>query len=311
LLWSLTEVLPSGIYDSLALEGYTRYVLSGNGRTNRFEQLARDLYIIATDLDNGKRVVFGRNYRTDVSISLAVAASSALPLVYKPVRIGEHEYVDGGLRGTASLDLAIEHGATLVICINPLVPYDNSDLDSIPFLGADGGHLSQKGMQSIASQVSRISTHSGLHYHLKQLRRSHPEVDIILIEPHPDDYQMFFYNIMRYSARLTIAEHGFESVTLGLTEDYSHYKEILARHAIPITRRLVSEELTEIQDANYDPTVVRRVLESRSASYGRSNRDTPVGQLTRSLAELELAIDRMMMQAAGPPDAEPAAPEPA
>jgi hypothetical protein len=116
---------------------------------------------------------------------------------------------------------------------------------------------------------------------------------------------------MRYSARLTIAEHGFESVTLGLTEDYSHYKEILARHAIPITRRLVSEELTEIQDANYDPTVVRRVLESRSASYGRSNRDTPVGQLTRSLAELELAIDRMMMQAAGPPDAEPAAPEPA
>ena len=55
--------------------------------------------------------------------------------------------------------------------------------------------------------------------------------------------------------------------------------------------------------------LIRRVLESRSASYSRSKRDTPVGQLTRSLAELDLAMDRMMMQAADTPDIAPAAPE--
>ncbi|NIV32044.1 MAG: patatin family protein, partial [Anaerolineae bacterium] len=81
--------------------------------------------------------------------------------------------------------------------------------------------------------------HAGLHYHIKQLRRLHPDVDIILIEPRPDDYRMFFYNIMRYSARLTVARHGFESVTMDLAEDYLHYKQILARHGVPMSRRLV------------------------------------------------------------------------
>jgi NTE family protein len=292
-IWSLSESLPSGLYDGLALERYVRQVLSKPARNNNFEDLDRDLYIIATDLDTGERAVFGRGEMGDVPISLAVAASSAVPLLYKPVRIGDTEYVDGGLRGTASLDLAIEHGATLVLCINPLVPYDNYGRDSIPFLGPDGGYLSEKGVPAIASQVTRINTHSGLHYHIKQLRRLHPEVDIILIEPRCDDYQMFFYNVMRYSARLTIARHGFESVTIDLAEDYQRYKEILARHGIPLSRRLVIAEMAEIQESGYDPKVIRRILAERPAACSRGGWGTPVCRLTRALATLELALDRM------------------
>ncbi len=291
LVWSLAEALPSGMYDSLALERYVRRLLSGPGLSNDFENLARNLYIIATDLDTGERLVFGRGERSDVPISQAVAASSAVPLLYKPVRIGENDCVDGGLRGNASLDLAIEQGAKLVICINPMVPYDNRDRECIPFFGPDGGYLSEKGMQFIASQMMRIQMHAGLHYHVKHLRRQHPDVDIILIEPRPDDYQMFFYNIMRYSARLTVARHGFESVTLDLAEDYPRYKQILARHGIPLTRRLVISELTQIRESNYDQDVIRRVLEARSATCNRQKRDTPACRLTRTLAELELALD--------------------
>lgn len=296
-IWSLSEALPPGFYDGMALERYVREVLSGPGRSNRFDDLDRDLFIIATNLDTGKRAVFGRGHRSRVPISLAVAASTALPLVYTPVRIGDNEYVDGGLRGTASLDLAIEHGAKLVICINPLVPYDNSDRTSIPFLGKDGGYLSEKGLQAIASQVSRIGIHAGLHYHIKQLRRSHPEVDIILIEPRYDDYQMFFYNIMRYSTRLVVARHGFESVTLDLAEKYSYYKAILARHGIPISRTLVRRELAEIQESGYNPAVIRRVLEARSESYRRSGPSTPIGRLQRTLAELELELENLSSSA--------------
>ncbi len=302
LAWSLTEALPSGMYDILALERYLRRVLSGPGLSNCFADLARDLYIIATDLDTGERLVFGRDEEAEVPISLAVAASSALPMLYKPVCVGDRECVDGGLRGNASLDLAIEKGAKLVICINALVPYDNRDRDAIPFLGPDGGYLSQKGAQFIASQMLRILTHSGLHYHVKQLRRHHPDVDIILIEPRRDDYQMFFYNIMRYSSRLTVARHGFESVTLDLAEDYAKYKEILARHGIPLSRRLVISELAEIQSSDYDPEVIRRVLEARSASCNRQRQETPVCQLTRALAELELALDGMEQNLDGPGD---------
>ena len=292
---SMSEALPSGVYDIRSLESYVREILDCRGSENRFDALDKELYIIATDLDTGERVVFGQGYESEVSISQAVAASSALPLVYKPVRVGNRECVDGGLRGTASLDLAIEQGASLVLCINPLVPYDNSDKVSIPFLGPDGGYLSDKGVQFVASQMMRILMHSGLHYHIKQLRRQHPDVDIILIEPRPDDYQMFFYNIMRYSSRLTVARHGFESVTLDLAEDYARYKEILARHNVPITRRLVITQLAEIKESGYDPEVISQILGARGDTCNRARKGTPVCQLTRTLAELDLALRQREM----------------
>ena len=212
-------------------------------------------------------------------------------MVYKPVRIGDHDYIDGSLRGSASLDLAIEKGATLVVCINPLVPYDNRSRESIPYLGKDGGHLSGKGIQSIANQSLRILSHSGLHYHVKQLRRAHPEVDIILIEPQAEDYQMSFYNIMRYSARLIVAQHGFESVTLDLASDYQYFKQVLTRHGIPISRSTVIEELSQIASSNNDPTVIQRVLEARTNICSARKRDTPMCKLNRVLAELEFALE--------------------
>jgi predicted acylesterase/phospholipase RssA len=295
LIWLLSEALPSGAFDNRALEQYVRRALEDDGRSNDFRKLERDLHIIATDLDSGQRVVFGHDSQAAVPISLAVAASTALPVLYKPVRIGGRDYVDGGLRGNASLDLAIEHGATLVLCINPIVPYDNSDLARIPFLGTDGGHLSEKGFTAIASQVGRISSHAGLHYHIKQLRRTHPEVDIILIEPASDDYAMFFYNIMRYSAQMIVARHGFESVTLRLAEEYADYKELLARHGINITRRLVIEELEEIRRSGNRPAVIRRVLEDRAKDRVEQKRPRTLSQLRSTLATLDEALERIEM----------------
>ncbi len=291
LLWSLSEVLPAGLYDSGGLEEFVRSGMHNLGYSNQFQDLPRDLYIIATDLDNGERAIFGRDY-IEAPISTAVSASSAMPMVYTPVRFGEGEYIDGGARGNASIDLAIEKGATLVVCINPLVPFDNQNHDKIPFWGPDGGHLSQKGVQSIANQVFRIFLHSGLHYHIKQVRRAHPEVDIILVEPSPEDYQMFFYNIMRYSARLIVARHGFESVTLNLAQEYPMYKDILARHGIPISRRLVIEELNDIASSDFDINVIRRVLEAKTPRCSSRKRNSPICRLDRTLSELELALEK-------------------
>lgn len=296
LLWSITEALPAGLYDSTKLAEYLEESYHKLDYTDDFTRLTRDLYIIATDLDNGERVVFGESGLVDVPISTAVAASSALPMVYKPVRIGNREFVDGGLRGTASLDLAIEHGATCIVCVNPLVPFDNKNGETIPVLKREGGYLSGKGIQSIANQALRIFSHAGLHYHIKQLRRSHPEVDIILIEPKPEDYQMFFYNIMRYSARLIVARHGFESVTVDLARDYQGYKDILGRHGIPISRRLVIEELAEIAASNNDPDVIRRVLEARRGGCGQRRLDSPYCALNRTLSDLEKVLDELELE---------------
>lgn len=290
-LWLTLEALPAGLYESSGIEDYVRRVIKIGGYSNHFSDLQGTLYIIATNLDNGERAVFGPGYEENVSLSKAVAASAALPIFYKPVRIGKSEYVDGGLRGNASLDLAIEQGATLVVCINPVVAFDNESGSTLTGLDGSRVHISDKGIQAVSTQVLSILLHSGLHYHVKQLRRRHRDVDIILIEPQPDDEYMHFENIMRYSAQLTIARHGFESVTLDLAEDFANYREILARHNIPVSRRLLVEEMQEIWASDYDPEVLRHILSSRpkaerpSGGWGSELRDT--------LLELEVGLDRL------------------
>ncbi len=286
--WALLDVLPAGFYDGMALEDYVRSMLERRGLCNCFSGMPKDLYVVATELDSGERAVFGRQ-TPEVPISVAVAASSAVPVVYKPVRIQGREYVDGGLRGNASLDIAIEAGASLIVCVNPMVPFDNSDHHSIPGKRYGEHYLSESGLNYIANQVTRILTHASIRYHVKQLRRAHPEVDIILIEPNPEDHAMFFYNPMRYSARLEIARYGFESATLGLAEDYPYYKATLARHGIPMSRRLVIQELQALQEAEDNEAryrVLSRILGARSAEGG-----SPVRQLQRTLAQLELLLE--------------------
>jgi NTE family protein len=290
LLWSLSDVLPTGLYDGLGLENYISNTLAKLGINNNFQDLNHQLYIIATDLDTGKRAIFGPD-ALEAPVSMAVTASSAVPLLYKPVCINGREYIDGGMRGAASIDLAIERGARLVVCINPLVPFDYSRQGTIIPTDVGVDHLSSMGIQSIFGQTLRIFSHASLDYHIKQLRRSHPQVDIILIEPKPDDYQMFFNNIMRYSARLIVAHHGFISITLDLAKEYSFYKETLARHGIRISRRLVNEELAEIENSGYDPEVIRRIMEASRIGCRPHNPKTALCQLSRTLADLEAILD--------------------
>lgn len=291
-VWSLLEILPAGFYDSLGLDRYVQHVIKKAGISNRFDEIRGDLSIIATDLDSGERVLFDRD-TPEVPISKAVAASSAVPIVYRPVRLDGRDYVDGGLRGNASLDVAIEKGANLVVCLNPMVPFDNSTHQSIPDPDVNYSFLSDKGFNFIANQVTRIMTHSTIGYHIKQLRRSHPEVDIILIEPQPDDYKMFFYNPMRYSARLSIAQHGFESVTYGMAAEYERYKETLSRHGIDITRRVVIQQLQKIQESGYDIDVIRDVLETRPQDCNGAERNSLYCQLDQTLNQLDQLLETM------------------
>jgi predicted acylesterase/phospholipase RssA len=297
-LWSMTDALPSGLYDNSKLELFLQGVWREFGLSDDFRDVERALYVIATDLDTGQRAVFGGPGLQDVPISKAVAASSAVPLLYRPVRIDDREFVDGAVRGNASLDIAIEAGAKLIVCINPLVPVDNSQKQNIPLLGEDGNFISEKGAQAVLSQFMRIAMRSGLAYHIKQLRRRYPDIDIILVEPRRDDFEMAFYNVMRYSARVTIAQHGYESVTLNLENRYHEIKNTLARHGIPITRRLVAEELEAMRRSGYDLETVRAMLEKgeRRLRFRRKQKAQQPGpgavteDLQDALAQLEYSL---------------------
>jgi predicted acylesterase/phospholipase RssA len=284
LAWFVLDALPSAIYDVASLEQYMADVMTSAGASTEFGRLAKELFIIATELDTGDRAVFGKGYR-DTPIPRAVSASAAIPLFYKPVRIDDREYVDGGLRGNASLDLAIERGAELVVCINPLTPIDHTRR----YANGDMTPLSERGMQAVTDQITRIMLHSGLHYHVKNLRRRHPNVDIILIEPPSDDLVMLDSNIMRLSSRMRIAQHGYESVTTDLASEYSYYKDVLARNQFKISRSRVIPQLEKLEQAGDDAETVRNILEL-SPQPKRRNRKRI---LEHTLNELDAVLDEM------------------
>ena len=277
---TLAEALPNGLYDTTTLERYIRSALTTPGRSNSFGDLPHTLRIIATQLDSGDRAVFGQPPLQQVPISLAVCASAAIPIFYRPVRIGEHDYTDGGIRGTASLDVAIEAGAELIVCINPMVPFDNRRDRSRE-------RISEGGVQHIGNQVFRTFIHAGLHYHIKQVRRRHPEVDIILIEPTRNDAVMFHDNTMRYRTRMTIARHGFESVALHLRDHYTYYDELMARHGVAISSERIEQDLRNLVAAGDDLQSMRAALASDGALHS-----APAG-LAHTLAELERLLTRL------------------
>ena len=78
------------------------------------------LYICTADLYTGERVPFGHPEAPDASLADAVLASTAIPGLFPPVKIGERQYVDGGIVSATSLDLAVAAGCDAIVCIAPL-----------------------------------------------------------------------------------------------------------------------------------------------------------------------------------------------
>ena len=79
-----------------------------------------ELYICAADLYAGRRVAFGRENAPYAELPDAVLASTAIPGVFPPVKIGDRHYVDGGVKSATSLDLAAKDGCDAIICVAPL-----------------------------------------------------------------------------------------------------------------------------------------------------------------------------------------------
>ena len=225
---SLFELLPAGLLDTAGIQEYLAEIFRRRGRTDSFRQLARELYIVAVDLDSGEAVPFGDRGAPTVPISRAVQASIALPGLYRPVRIWGRDYVDGGVKKTAHINLAIRHGADLVVCLNPIVPIRADTA----LRGRLGGHLSDRGISYVLDQALRIMLHGRMEYGLERYSQEHPEVDILLLQPGRDDMRMFSYNIMRYSARRVVAEHGYRSAVAAFAKNARSWERMLSRHGI-------------------------------------------------------------------------------
>ncbi len=268
----LAEGLPTGIYHNRGIERYVRNVLSDPDRTNDFRDLEAELRIVATDLDTCERIVFGEGEWDNVPISRAVAASGALPIVYEPYELRGRQLVDGGIISTTNVDVAVEAGAKFIVVVNPLVPFVNDFETRIPTVfGSKVRRVADMGMPAIGNQAFRLLAHARLHLAVQSWNERFPDVDIILIEPEFNDELMFGTSILDYSARLQIAKHGFESVTVSLARDYARYKEIAARHGIEISARRVRRVLDTVEEEEKGISAWRRVLEQTTGALLRQS----------------------------------------
>jgi predicted acylesterase/phospholipase RssA len=277
LIVGLAEVLPSGLYSGAGIERYVRKILSGPGRTNDFRLLSAELYLAATDLDTCERIVFGAEGWDDVPISTAVSASGALPMIYRPVPVKDRELIDGGILSTTNLDIAVEAGAKFVVVVNPLVPFVNDFEKRIPTVtGSRARRVSDMGFPQIGYQSFKLLAYQRLHELARRWEERYPGVDIILVEPEPNDELMFQTSMMHYASRVEIARHGFQSVTLKLADDYPRLRRICARHGIKISgsrvRKVVEHFAT---DGGEQTRAWRKILEQTTSTLLRQSAQKP------------------------------------
>jgi predicted acylesterase/phospholipase RssA len=263
----LAEALPTGLYSNDGIDGYVTEALVGDGKVNDFRLLERELYLTATDLDTCERIVFGEDEWNDVPISKAVQCSTALPIVYKPVELKGRQMIDGGIRSTTNVDIAVEKGAKFIVVVNPLVPFVNDFQTTIPTVfGTRVRRVADMGLPAIANQTFRLIAHQRLHQAVEQWQEKYPGVDIVLIEPEPTDELMFGTPIMDYSRRLKIARHGFESVTATLAKDYDRFDELAQRHGLEISGQRVRRVVEKAAEEEPEQlSAWRRVLEQTTS----------------------------------------------
>lgn len=99
----------SGVFKGEALQNYVNKAVA----SQPIEKFKIPFGAVATDLNSGLPILFRRG-----NAGIAVRASSSVPGVFQPVRIGPHSYVDGGLVAPVPVRFAREMGADFVIAVN-------------------------------------------------------------------------------------------------------------------------------------------------------------------------------------------------
>ena len=147
--------------------------------------------------------------------------------------------MDGGIRHTANIDIAIEKGADLIICYNPFRPFLNR-------IDADGGgssyfaagrYLSDRGLKVVLNQVFRTLLHSRLKLGIQRyLADERFKGDIVLLEPREHDADFFGINPIAFWRRAEAIRHGFESVRVTIEQNFAQLETVLGRYGLEMDR---------------------------------------------------------------------------
>jgi predicted acylesterase/phospholipase RssA len=271
--------MPTGIFDNRAIDAFLSRLFEAPGRTNDFRKLGRKLFLVATNLDTGASVTFGAPGLDHVPISRAIEASSALPGLFPPVEIGGEHYVDGALNKTLHASVALDEGIELLLCVNPLVPFDASSATRGGRLTVE--KLNHGGLPLVLAQTFRAIIHSRMKVGMEKYKQQYPHADVELFEPDREDADMFFANIFSYSQRKRLCSLAFATTRYNLRVRAPTLGARLARHGISMRMERLADSTRDIRAALTDPRPLH-TNSRRPANVRRTTRD-----LAHALDQLE------------------------
>jgi predicted acylesterase/phospholipase RssA len=273
--------MPIGIFDNRAVDAFLAQLFAAPGRTNDFRKLRNKLFLVATNLDSGESVTFGAPGRDHVPISRAIEASSALPGLFPPVEIDGEHYLDGALNKTLHASVALEEGVTLLLCVNPLVPFDASAATRSGRLTI--AKMNQRGLPLVLAQTFRAIIHSRMQVGMEKYQRQYPHADILLFEPDREDADMFFANIFSYAQRKRLCELAFATTRQSLLARAEVMAPAWKRHGLTLDLERLADQTRRVTDTLNDPRPLHPNTRRRS-----------VAQTTRDLAHTLTQLERTM-----------------
>lgn len=261
--------LPTGVFSNRNIHTELARLFGQPGFTNDFRKLRSRLTLVATNLDTGEAAPFGSPGWEHVPISQAVQASSALPGLYPPVEIDDQYFVDGALKKTLHASMALDQGVDLMLCLNPLVPFDASTPEAP--VAMQGGlapeqrripRIVEGGLPAVLSQTFRSMIHSRMALGMKHYERAYPDTDIVLIEPDHRDPELYLANTFSYRQRRHLAEHAFQQTRQMLRSRATGLSAKLARHGIRINHAALDNPKAHLCAPLKPPTRVGRAIAS-------------------------------------------------
>jgi predicted acylesterase/phospholipase RssA len=249
------------------------------GRSDDFRKLRHKLFLVATKLDTCEAVAFGSSGWDDLPISRAVQASSALPGLFPPIEIHGCDFVDGALMKTLHASVALKEDVELLLCINPLVPFDASRAGRSRT--DRSGSIAKRGLPAVLSQSFRAIIYSRMEVAMQRYRIEYPDADIVLFEPERGDRDMFFTNVFSYAERRRLSEHAYQKTRADLRRRKAELGPVLARHGLKLDEARLADRSARLS----------RPVSGRSGR--RPARTGPASrELDRTLEELESALHR-------------------
>jgi predicted acylesterase/phospholipase RssA len=265
----------TGIFSTSGIEQYIREEVLPS---NQFQDCLGDLFITATELNKPRKVIFAKksypsppydptcHYVTDVTISDACAASTALPIIFSPYPIQSPDgalsyYIDGEIRDTLSTHVAADSGADLIIASYTHQPFSyQNNVGSLTEHGLSAiliqsiyllieqkinNHLFNRNAHKNAIEaVSKYCKSEGIPHsqrekicEILEVQLSHrKDVDYIYIHPSPTDTHLFFGEHFSLSPKKTsdIVKSGFRAAIEALRK--YQFADRKKRHAIGTTQ---------------------------------------------------------------------------